>query len=81
MIRPRKVLAVSVVLAVTVAVILGGLETGRQALGQIEPEAVVVKPFQSKIKLGDSVLRLVAHGVIEPQKLKAIYEWQWWIAR
>lgn len=43
-------------------------------MAQSGPEVAVVKPFQSKIKLGDSVLRLVSHGVIEPQKLEAIYE-------
>lgn len=49
-------------------------ETGNKLFDEVTAKVLPEKGFQSKIRLGDSVLKLVENGVIDRTKFEAIYE-------
>ncbi len=49
-------------------------ETGNKVYDEVVAKVLPTNGFQSKIKLGDSVLKLVENGVIDQAKFEAIYK-------
>jgi len=75
--KARKILGGSILIVFASMGVFGmaaGAETDSKLYDEVVAKVVPVQGFQSKIKLGDSVVRLVKHGVIDPQKFEAIYQ-------
>ena len=75
--KAREILGGSILIVFASMGVFGmaaGAETDRKLYDEVVAKVVPVQGFQSKIKLGDSVVRLVKHGVINPQKFATIYQ-------
>jgi len=75
--KPRKILGGPFVIAFASMGVFGmaaGAETDSKLYDEVVAKLVPVQGFQSKIKLGGSVVGLVTPGVINPRKFEAIYQ-------